>query len=104
MEFAAALGSGTFLAETLRTLPGAFCHAATASHHAHAGRNHHRHRLADTRLSERKLIERAKGVLMKARKLSEEDAYAALRRMAMERSVTIGEIAKRLLEVSDLLG
>jgi response regulator NasT len=59
---------------------------------------------ANTRLSERKLIERAKGVLMKARKLSEEDAYAALRRMAMERSVAIGEIAKRLLEVSDLLG
>lgn len=59
---------------------------------------------AHTRLSERKLVERAKGVLMKARKLSEEDAYAALRRMAMERSVTIGEVAKRLLEVSDLLG
>jgi response regulator NasT len=59
---------------------------------------------ANTRLSERKLVERAKGVLMKARKLSEEDAYAALRRMAMERSITLGEVAKRLLEVSDLLG
>jgi response regulator NasT len=59
---------------------------------------------AHTRLSERKLVERAKGVLMKARKLSEEDAYAALRRMAMERSITIGEVARRLLEVSDLLG
>lgn len=59
---------------------------------------------ANTRLSERKLVERAKGVLMKARKLSEEDAYAALRRMAMERSITIGEVAKRLLEASELLG
>jgi response regulator NasT len=59
---------------------------------------------ANTRLSDRKLIERAKGVLMTARKLSEEDAYAALRRMAMERSITLGEVAKRLLEVSDLLG
>jgi response regulator NasT len=59
---------------------------------------------ANTRLSERKLVDRAKGVLMKARKLSEEEAYAALRRMAMERSITIGEVAKRLLEVSDLLG
>lgn len=58
---------------------------------------------AQTRLSDRKLIERAKGVLMKARKLDEEQAYAALRRMAMERSITIGEVAKRLLEVSDLL-
>lgn len=59
---------------------------------------------ANTRLSERKLVERAKGMLMKARKLSEEEAYAALRRMAMERSITIGEVAKRLLEVSELLG
>jgi len=56
-----------------------------------------------TRLSERKAIDRAKGVLMKARRISEDEAYAALRRMAMERSVTIGEVAKRLLEVSDLL-
>jgi response regulator NasT len=65
-----------------------------------------RHELAQaqTRLSDRKLIDRAKGVLMKARKLSEEEAYAALRRMAMERSITIGDVAKRLLEVSDLLG
>jgi len=65
-----------------------------------------RHALAkaQTQLSDRKLIERAKGVLMKARKLDEEQAYAALRRMAMERSITIGEVAKRLLEVSDLLG
>lgn len=59
---------------------------------------------AHTRLSERKLLERAKGVLMKARGISEEEAYAALRRTAMERSITIGEVAKRLLEVSDLLG
>jgi len=65
-----------------------------------------RHELAraQTQLSDRKLVERAKGVLMKARKLDEEQAYAALRRMAMERSITIGEVAKRLLEVSDLLG
>lgn len=59
---------------------------------------------ARAQLAERKLIERAKGVLMKARRLDEAQAYAALRRMAMERSVTIGEVAKRLLEVSDLLG
>ena len=59
---------------------------------------------AHTRLSERKLVERAKGVLMKARGISEDEAYAALRRTAMERSITIGEVAKRVLEVSDLFG
>lgn len=58
---------------------------------------------ANQKLEERRLVERAKGLLMKARKLSEDEAYGALRKMAMERSVTIGEVAKRLLEISDLL-
>lgn len=56
-----------------------------------------------TKLSERKLVERAKGVLMKARGMSEEDAYAALRSMAMERSIGIGELARQVLSVSSLL-
>ena len=56
-----------------------------------------------TKLSERKLIERAKGVLMKARSVDEERAYAALRKMAMERNLTIGEVSRQLLAVSDLL-
>src|SRR5471032_2029465 len=50
-----------------------------------------------TKLSERKLVERAKGVLMKARAIGEDEAYAALRKMAMERSLTIGEVSRQLL-------
>jgi response regulator NasT len=57
-----------------------------------------------TKLSDRKLVERAKGVLMKARSIGEDEAYAALRKMAMERSLTIGEVSRQLLAVSDLLG
>src|SRR2546421_50876 len=38
---------------------------------------------ANLKLSERKLIERAKGMLMKARRLDEEAAYALLRKFAM---------------------
>lgn len=57
-----------------------------------------------TRLSERKLVERAKGVLMKTRGIDENAAYAALRKMAMERSLSIGEVSRQLLAVSDLLG
>ncbi len=56
-----------------------------------------------TRLSDRKLIDRAKGVLMKARGLDENAAYAALRRLAMERSLSMGEVSRQLLAVSDLL-
>ena len=56
-----------------------------------------------TKLSDRKLIDRAKGVLMKARGVGEHEAYAALRKMAMERNLTIGEVSRQLLAVSDLL-
>ena len=57
-----------------------------------------------SKLSERKVVERAKGALMKARSIGEEEAYAALRRMAMERNLTIGEVSRQFLAVSDLLG
>ena len=57
-----------------------------------------------TKLSERKIVERAKGVLMKARSIDEDEAYTALRKMAMERSLTIGEVSRQFLAVSALLG
>jgi response regulator NasT len=57
-----------------------------------------------TKLSERKLVEKAKGILMKARSIDEDAAYSALRKMAMERNLTIGEVSRQLLAVSDLLG
>jgi response regulator NasT len=59
---------------------------------------------ANLRLDERKLIERAKGILMKARGLDEEEAYRALRRMAMDKNRRIGEVARNVIEMADLLG
>lgn len=56
-----------------------------------------------TQLDERKVIERAKGLLMKKQKLSEEEAYSKLRRMAMDKNLRIGEVAKNLIEIIDLL-
>ena len=56
-----------------------------------------------TKLSERKVVEKAKGVLMKARSIGEDEAYAALRKMAMQRNLTIGEVSRQFLAVSDLL-
>ena len=55
-----------------------------------------------TKLSERKVVEKAKGVLMKARSIGEDEAYAALRKMAMQRNLTIGEVSRQFLAVSDL--
>lgn len=57
-----------------------------------------------TALAQRKRIERAKGILMRARGLSEEAAYAEMRRMAMNKGVKLVEIADRIIEAKDLLG
>jgi response regulator NasT len=54
-------------------------------------------------LEERKVIDRAKGVLMKAKKLSEEDAYALLRKTAMNENKKIIEIAQSVLTAAELL-
>jgi response regulator NasT len=62
--------------------------------------------LADTRhkLAERKVVERAKGVLMAHQHLTEEQAYQKLRSMAMNKKLKLAEIAQRILDVEDLLG
>lgn len=52
---------------------------------------------AKTALSERKTIERAKGILMQARGMSEEEAYAALRKTAMNEKKRIVDIASSLV-------
>jgi len=41
---------------------------------------------------------------MKARKLEEEEAYALLRKFAMDRKLRIGEVAQQLIDAADLLG
>jgi response regulator NasT len=56
-----------------------------------------------TALEERKVIDRAKGILMKARNLSEEEAYALMRRTAMNENRKIAEIAQSILTASELL-
>ena len=55
-------------------------------------------------LSERKSIERAKGILMRTRGLTEEQAYALLRKTAMNQSRRIAEIAESLVTAAGLLG
>jgi response regulator NasT len=55
-------------------------------------------------LADRKLIERAKGMLMKARGLDEEAAYGVMRKFAMDRKLKLGEVARQLLDAADLLG
>jgi response regulator NasT len=54
-------------------------------------------------LEERKIIDRAKGVLMKAKSLNEEQAYALLRRTAMNENKKIVEIAQSVLTAAEML-
>jgi response regulator NasT len=56
------------------------------------------------KLAERKLIERAKGLLMQGRGLSEEDAYRALRRQAMENNTRLADVARQVVSIAGLLG
>jgi response regulator NasT len=62
--------------------------------------------LSDTKskLAERKVIERAKGLLMERQRFSEEQAYQKLRSMAMSKNLKLSEVAQRILDVEDLLG
>src|SRR5262250_953677 len=58
---------------------------------------------ARTALEERKVIDRAKGILMTAKNLTEEAAYALLRRTAMNESKKIAEIAQSVFTAAELL-
>lgn len=55
-------------------------------------------------LEERKIVERAKAILMKQRNLSEGEAYGMLRRTAMNQNRKIVDLARSLLAASQLLG
>jgi response regulator NasT len=63
-----------------------------------------RERLAEVEneLAERKLIDRAKRLLMDQQKLAEHAAYASLRKRAMNQGVKLAEIARQIVEAADL--
>ena len=55
-----------------------------------------------SQLEERKVIDRAKGILMKAKNLTEENAYALLRKTAMNENKKIAEVAQAVITASEL--
>jgi response regulator NasT len=58
---------------------------------------------AQAQLSERKVVERAKGILMEEVGFSEEQAYQHLRKLAMDRGQRLGQVAERIVEARELL-
>ncbi|MCI4662573.1 MAG: ANTAR domain-containing protein [Neomegalonema sp.] len=55
-------------------------------------------------LAERKLLERAKGLLMKAKGIPEDEAYALMRRTAMDQNRKIVEIAQSIVTAAEIMG
>ncbi|HKY18062.1 MAG TPA: ANTAR domain-containing protein [Rhizomicrobium sp.] len=58
---------------------------------------------AKTALADRKVIERAKGILMTAKALSEQDAYALMRKTAMDQKRRLIEIARAIVMAGEVL-
>jgi response regulator NasT len=54
-------------------------------------------------LSDRKNVERAKGIIMRTRSVSEDQAYSAMRKLAMNHNKRIGEIAEQIISASEVL-
>ena len=56
-----------------------------------------------SQLEDRKVIEKAKGILMKVKGLTEDEAYVLLRSTAMREKMKIGEIAQSIITASEML-
>jgi len=67
---------------------------------------HVRRQLSDVQqqLADRKLIDRAKGLLVEKRGMTEADAYASMRQLAMRQGLKLVDIARQIIAMADLLG
>ena len=64
-----------------------------------------RRELAEARsqLAHRKVVDRAKGLLMQRHQIAEPEAYARIRKAAMDKGLKMAEIAQRIVDAADLL-
>lgn len=62
--------------------------------------------LAETKvaLSERKCVERAKGLIMKREHVDEEAAFRLLRKFAMDKGIRMGEASQRMIDILSIVG
>jgi len=56
-----------------------------------------------TALVQRKIIEKAKGIIMKQKNLDEDNAYKAIRKLAMNHNKKIGEVAGQIVTAAEIL-
>jgi two-component system, response regulator / RNA-binding antiterminator len=58
---------------------------------------------ACTQLEDRKQIDRAKAILIKTQDFTEDEAYHKLRKLAMDRNITLGEMSRNVIAMAELL-
>lgn len=58
---------------------------------------------ARTQLADRKVVDRAKGLLMQRHQIGEPEAYARIRKSAMDKGLKMADIAQRIVDAADLL-
>jgi AmiR/NasT family two-component response regulator len=103
IERSVATGAGAFLTKPVdtRELEAAISLAAAR----HAELEELQAEVVDTKqaLEERKVIERAKGLLMKALGIAEPDAFRRLQLAARERNLRLVDVARAIVEQQDIL-
>ena len=58
---------------------------------------------ARSQLADRKVVDRAKGLLMQRHQIGEPEAYTRIRKAAMDKGLKMGDIAQRIVDAADLL-
>jgi len=56
------------------------------------------------KLEQRKILDKAKGILMQQKSITEQDAYALIRKMAMDKGEKLEKVAQNIIDVFSMLG
>ena len=103
VERSIASGVGAYLTKPIDTRELAAAIKLAAARHAELEALESEVSQAQQALEDRKLVERAKGLLMTALQLSEQDAFRRLQQTARERNLRLAEVAARIVEQRSLL-
>lgn len=68
--------------------------------HAHENAQRRAHAELQARFEERKLVDRAKGILMRSRRIDEDEAFRMLRAASMQEHQRVGQLAHRVIEAA----
>ncbi|HSW15772.1 MAG TPA: type IV pili methyl-accepting chemotaxis transducer N-terminal domain-containing protein [Ramlibacter sp.] len=74
--------------------------AMARARHAHDRALRERVAELESRLEERKLVDKAKGILMRARQLSEEEAFRLLRKASMQGNQKVGQVSQQVIDAA----